>query len=106
MGGRYGTANHEIFSCSGFSIQLTEEGILLRKRAEDLVKMADKITTEFLTLDDIWGGDVYFGLAESYQIRYLAAAIRGFKETYPDFHYHITSGDTEQGTRRIRLVNK
>ena len=28
-----------------FSIQLTEEGILLRKRAEDLIKMADKITT-------------------------------------------------------------
>lgn len=38
--------------------------------------MADKITTEFLTLDDVLVGDVYFGLAESYQIRYLAAAIR------------------------------
>ena len=63
--------------------------------------MADKITTEFLTLDDVLGGDVYFGLAESYQIRYLAAAIREFKETYPDFHYHITSGDTEQVTEKL-----
>ncbi len=91
----------KLFTRHSFSIQLTEEGILLRKRAEDLVKMADKITTEFLTLDDVLGGDVYFGLAESYQIRYLAAAIREFKETYPDFHYHITSGDTEQVTEKL-----
>ena len=80
----------KLFTRHSFSIQLTEEGILLRKRAEDLVKMADKITTEFLALDDILGGDVYFGLAESYQIRYLAAAIRQFKEICPGLHYHIT----------------
>ena len=91
----------KLFTRHSFSIQLTEEGILLRKRAEDLVKMADKITTEFLTLDDVLGGDVYFGLAESYQIRYLAAAFRVFKEIYPDFHYHITSGDTEQVTEKL-----
>ena len=91
----------KLFTRHSFSIQLTEEGILLRKRAEDLVKMADKITAEFLTLDDVLGGDVYFGLAESYQIRYLAAVIRKFKETYPGLHYLITSGDTEQVTEKL-----
>lgn len=91
----------KLFTRHSFSIQLTEEGILLRKRAEDLVKMADKITTEFLALDDVLGGDVYFGLAESYQIRYLAAAIRQFKEICPGLHYHITSGDTEQVTEKL-----
>lgn len=91
----------KLFTRHSFSVQLTEEGILLRKRAEDLVKMADKITTEFLALDDILGGDVYFGLAESYQIRYLAAAIRQFKEICPGLHYHITSGDTEQVTEKL-----
>lgn len=91
----------KLFTRHSFSIKLTEEGILLRKRAEDLVKMADKITAEFLTLDDVLGGDVYFGLAESYQIKYLAAAIRRFKETYPDLRYHITSGDTEQVTEKL-----
>ncbi len=91
----------KLFTRHSFSIQLTEEGILLRKRAEDLVKMADKITAEFLTLDDVLGGDVYFGLAESYQISYLASAIKRFKEIYPDLHYHITSGDTEQVTEKL-----
>lgn len=91
----------KLFTRHSFSIQLTEEGILLRKRAEDLVKMADKITAEFLSLDDVLGGDVYFGLAESYQIRRLAAVIKKCKNNCPDLHYHITSGDTEQVTEKL-----
>lgn len=91
----------KLFTRHSFSIQLTEEGILLRKRAEDLVGMADKITAEFLALDDVLGGDIYFGLAESYQIRYLAAEIRDFKNIYPGLRYHITSGDTEQVTEKL-----
>ncbi len=94
----------KLFSRHSFSIQLTEEGILLRKRAEDLVRMADKITAEFLTLDDCLGGDVYFGLAESYQIRRLASTINRFKAIYSDMHYHITSGDTEQVTENWTKV--
>ena len=91
----------KLFIRHSFSIALTEEGMLLRNRAEDLISMADKIEQEFLTLDDITGGDIYFGLAESYQIRYLAREIRTFKETYPDLQYHITSGDTEQVTEKL-----
>ena len=86
----------ELLTRHSFSIKLTDEGILLRDRAEDLVQMADKIEQEFLSLDDITGGELYFGLAESYQIKYLARAIKVFKEQYPSLHYHITSGDTEQ----------
>lgn len=63
--------------------------------------MADKIEHEFLTLDDITGGDIYLGLAESYQIRYLAQVIRDLKVSYPKFKYHITSGDTEQVTEKL-----
>ncbi len=91
----------KLFTRHSFSIQPTEEGVLLRKRAEDLIKMADKITTEFLALDDVLGGDVYFGLAESYQIRHLASAIKQFKNTFFDLRYHITSGDTEQVTEKL-----
>ena len=91
----------KLFTRHSFSITLTEEGVLLRNRAEDLVSMADKIEQEFLSLDDITGGDIYFGLAESYQIRYLAREIRQFKKLYPNLRYHITSGDTEQVTEKL-----
>ena len=84
-----------------FSIALTDEGALLRSRAEDLVSMADKIEQEFMSLDDVTGGDIYFGLAESYQIRYLAREVRAFKKLCPGLRYHITSGDTEQVTEKL-----
>ena len=91
----------KLFERHSFSISLTDEGMLLRDRAEDLVTMADKIEREFLSLDDITGGDLYLGLAESYQIRYLACAIRSLKNLYPRLNYHITSGDTEQVTEKL-----
>ncbi len=91
----------KLFIRHSFRIELTEEGILLRKRAEDLVTMADKILGEFTALDDVTGGDVYFGLAESYQIRYLAREIKRFKEICPGLRYHISSGDTEQVTEKL-----
>ena len=86
----------KLFVRQSFSIRLTEEGVLLRNRAEDLISMADKIEQEFISLDDISGGELYLGLAESYQIRFLARVIKDFKTRYPNLHYHITSGDTEQ----------
>lgn len=91
----------KLFIRHSFSISLTDEGMLLRDRAQDLVAMSDKIEQEFSSLDDITGGDIYFGLAESYQIRYLAREIYKLKEKYPNFTYHITSGDTEQVTEKL-----
>ena len=91
----------KLFTRHSFSISLTDEGMLLRDRAEDLIAMADRIEQEFITLDDITGGDIYFGLAESYQIKYLAREIRILKSRYPGFAYHITSGDTEQVTEKL-----
>ena len=84
----------KLFTRHSFSIELTEEGMLLRDRAEDLVSMADKIEQEFISLDDITGGDLYLGLAESFQIRYLARELGTLKSVYPNMNYHITSGDT------------
>ena len=91
----------KLFTRHSFSIELTDEGVLLRSRAEDLVTMADKIEREFLSLDDVTGGELYLGLAESYQIRYLARELRTLKSSYPGLHYHITSGDTEQVTEKL-----
>lgn len=91
----------KLFTRHSFSIELTEEGYLLKKRAKDLVSMADKIIGEFVSLDEITGGDVYFGLAESCRIRVLARVIKKCKADYPGLRYHITSGDTEQVTEKL-----
>lgn len=91
----------KLFIRHSFSIELTQEGQLLRDRAEDLLTMADKIENEFLSLDNVTGGELFLGLAESYQIRYLAREIRKLKNICPKLKYHITSGDTEQVTEKL-----
>lgn len=91
----------KLFVRHSFHIELTEAGVLLRKQAEDLIAMANKISDSFHSMDDITGGDIYFGLAESYQVDFLADFIRTFKIKYPNLRYHITSGDTEQVLEKL-----
>ena len=91
----------KLFRRGSTSLNLTDEGMLLRKRAEDILDMVDKTTDEFKALDDITGGEVHIGCAESHQIKYLAQAIKAFKKRYPLFHYHLTNGNTQQVTERL-----
>lgn len=91
----------KLFKRISGGIMLTDEGMLLRKRAEDILDMVDKTSDEFKALDDITGGDVQIGCAESYQIKYLARVIQKLKEDYPGLRYHLSSGNTEQVTERL-----
>lgn len=91
----------KLFRRGSTSVSLTDEGMLLRKRAEDILAMVDKTTEEFRELDNITGGEVHIGCAESPQIKYLAQVIKAFREDYPLFRYHLTSGNTEQVVERL-----
>lgn len=86
----------KLFVRQGFGIALTEEGRLLRERAEGLVAMADKVKEEFTELDNITGGVLHFGLAESFQIKYLAREIAALRKSCPHLTYHVDSGTTRQ----------
>lgn len=82
-----------LFRRESRGLSLTDEGILLRHRAEDILEMVDKTAEEFKVIDDLQGGDVYLGCAESFLIAHIARKIKRFKEKYPLFHYYIISGD-------------
>ena len=91
----------KLFERHSSSLSLTSEGLLLRKHAEDILRIVDKTEEEFRTMDEVTGGDIYIGCAESYLIRYLAEAIRRFKDRYPNFRFHLFSGTTEQVAERL-----
>lgn len=91
----------KLFHRGSTMLTLTEEGMLLRKRAEDILDIVDKTLDEFRAMDEIPGGEVHIGCAESHQIKYLARTIKAFQETYPLFRYHLTSGNTEQVIERL-----
>ena len=75
-------------------ITLTEEGMFLRKRAEEIIGLVDK-TTDALTADDsVVAGDVYIGAGETEGVRMIARVAGILGRNYPDVHLHIVSGDS------------
>ena len=91
----------KLFVRSSFSVRLTDEGMLLRKRAEDILDMVDKTTDEFKALGQIAGGDIRIGCAESDGIKHLARRIKAVQERYPGIRVHLYSGDTEDLAERL-----
>lgn len=83
----------KLFSRRSHSLKLTDEGVLLRQRAEDIIDMVNKTSEEFKAINELQGGDVYLGCAESHLMSYVAKKIKNFKKKYPLFKYHIVSGD-------------
>ena len=91
----------KLFTRSNYSIKLTEEGILLRKRAEDILEMADKTLAEFKSLDEINGGDIHIGCAESNGIAHFIRIIKSMQVKYPRIRYHFYSGGTDAVNERL-----
>ncbi|MCC8127201.1 MAG: LysR family transcriptional regulator, partial [Clostridiales bacterium] len=91
----------KLFVRSNYSVKLTDEGMLLRTRAEDILDMVDKTTDEFKSMDDISGGDIRIGCAESDGIRFLAHAAKALQNRYPRIRYHLYSSGTDSVTERL-----
>ena len=91
----------KLFTRSNYSIKLTEEGMLLRKRAEDILEMADKTLEEFKSLDEINGGDIHIGCAESNGIAHVIRVIKSLQKKYPHIRYHFYSSGTDAVSERL-----
>ncbi|MCI8443557.1 MAG: LysR family transcriptional regulator [Provencibacterium sp.] len=91
----------KLFVRSSFSVRLTDEGMLLRKRAEEILGMVDKTREEFRALGEITGGDIHIGCAESEGIKHLARRIKEIQKQYPGIRVHLYSGDTNDLAGRL-----
>lgn len=74
-------------------ITLTEEGMILKKRAEEILNLVQKTKREISLSDQIIVGDVYIGAGETDALRFIARAAKNLYETCPGIHYHISSGN-------------
>ncbi len=82
-------------------VTLTEDGMLLRKRAEELVDLMEKTKAELAASDENINGDIYIGCGETEAISFLARSARNLQEKHPFIHYHIYSGDAERVMERL-----
>lgn len=83
----------QLFIRGNRKIELTEEGMLLRRRAEEIVNLTKKTEKEIMNSDINVTGDIYIGAGETAAIEYVAKAATLLKEKHPSIHYHLSSDD-------------
>lgn len=76
-------------------VTLTEEGMILRKCAEEILSLVRKTEREISLSDQTIIGDVYIGTGETDAVRFLVRAARELYKIYPGIDYHIASGNAE-----------
>ncbi|ULT58862.1 LysR family transcriptional regulator [Neobacillus drentensis] len=91
----------KLFIRSSHSIILTDEGMLLRKRAEEIVDMVDKLEAEFSSMEEIISGDVYIGGGETEAMKQIARVVKELQLHYPNIRYHLYSGNEDDVTERL-----
>ena len=74
---------------------LTEAGMFLKMRAQEIVTLSDKTVAQFLNADTVTEGDVYIGCGETEGMREIIRAMKEIHETYPRVRFHLTSGNKE-----------
>lgn len=82
-------------------VELTPEGMLLRKRAEEIIAMVDKTESEFTSMSNSISGDIYIGSGETQAIREIAEIIKELRGEFPGIHYNLHSGNAEDITERL-----
>ncbi len=85
------------------SVSLTGEGMLLRKRAEEILELVEKTEREVSLGDDVLTGEVSVGAGETVGVHFLTKAAQELRRRYPEVRFQIISGD---GMEVCELLDK
>ena len=77
-------------------MELTEAGLFLKARAEEMTAIETKTLDQFAHLEDFIAGDVYLGCGETQAVRLVVQALTPLGRAYPQIHFHFVSGNDEQ----------
>lgn len=77
-------------------MELTEAGLFLKARAEEMTAIEAKTLDQFAHLEDFIAGDVYLGCGETQAMRLVVQALTPLGRAYPQIHFHFISGNYEQ----------
>ncbi len=90
-----------LFIRSNHNIVLTEDGMILKRRAQEILALADKTKQDFLQKDDILSGNIAIGSGEFQSTRILSDILFSFHKKYPLVQYSIYSGNADNIKERI-----
>lgn len=90
----------QLFIRGNRKVTLTEDGMILRRRAEEIVELMEKTKQEMSSSGEICG-DIYIGGGETDGFRLIAKVAETVRITYPGIHYHLFSGNAEDVSERL-----
>ena len=82
-------------------ITLTDEGLLLRRRAEEIVELADKVERELIAHEEMIDGEISIGSGELASVQLLPELFKSFKERYPKVRFDLYTGNADQIKQRL-----
>ena len=85
----------KLFHRGARKITLTNEGILLRRRAEEILALVDKTEKELIEQDELVEGRIVIGCGELAAVQALPEVIESFHEKYPLVSYDIFTGNAD-----------
>lgn len=82
-------------------LRLTDEGLLLRRRAEELLELADKTEQELLQREDAVEGVISVGCGDLAAVQLLPGLFRQFHTQYPRCSFDLYTGTAEHIMARM-----
>lgn len=91
----------KLFERGNKKITLTEQGILLHKRAGQIMELVQKTQEEMASTGEDVSGVIYVGAGETQVFRVIATSLKDLMEQYPCIHFHLYSGNSEDVMERL-----
>ena len=91
----------KLFHRSKHSIVLTEDGMLLKRRAQEIVSLSHKTVQELSHKEDMLSGEIAIGCGETKGMLFLSEQIRKFQQKYPLVQFSIHSAIADDTKERI-----
>lgn len=90
----------KLFQRSSHNIILTDDGMMLKRRAQEFMLLEEKTKRDFSSDYEI-SGMVSIGSGELKSMQFLSEAITSFRSKYPNVSFEIYSGDSDHIKERI-----
>jgi DNA-binding transcriptional LysR family regulator len=85
----------KLFVRSNHNIILTDDGMLLKRRAGELVSLAEKTRREFTRKEKSLTGEIAVGSGEMHSLKYFSEMVASFRKIHPLVRYDIYSGNAD-----------
>lgn len=91
----------KLFRRGQYRIILTDAGMLLRQRAQEIVELADKTKRDFAQSEEELSGEIAIGCGETQSMTFLSQHIRSFRLLHPKVQFRIYSANADDIKERM-----